>query len=45
MKRKEKKYLWTREINMAVFCGYISLGLQLYLVEKEREFEELCLSY
>ena len=34
---------WAREVNMAIFCSYIGLNLQLCLVERGRGFERLCL--
>jgi len=38
-------HLWAREVNIAVFCSYIGLDLQLCLVGRGEGFERLCSSY
>ena len=35
-------YSWAGEVNMAIFCSYVGLNLQLCLVGRGEEFEELC---
>jgi len=34
--------LWAGEVNVAIFCSYVDLDLQLYFVGRGERFEGLC---
>jgi len=42
-KKKEKDVFMAGEVNMAIFCSYVGLDLQLCLIERGGGFEGLCL--